>query len=174
MNNTCNIKKNNDGLSLIELIIVVAIMTVLGAALFLSTSVATDKHVTSCANKIAMAMEQTRSLTLGKQTGYIRLWQDASGEVYAQEYINLSAYGDEVSVGHSGLTVKLLYTDGTELNLNTVADVEIEFSRSTGSIYKYRIAGADSTKVLKGIEVNNGRKTVMIEIDRYTGRVNVL
>ncbi len=182
MNNHESIKSNNKGLSLIELLIVIAIMTIIGGTVFLSTSVATNRHVNSCANKIKTAFEQTRNLTLGKQNGKIKFWVASDGQVYAQMYIDGSAYGDQVAIGHTGLTVTFVYVNplnaGIVYNQElTATGAEISFSRSTGGITSQIFNGLPidpSTKKLKQIKVTNGNRTITIEVDSYTGRVNIL
>ena len=182
MNNHADLKSNNKGLSLIELLIVVAIMVIIGGTVFLSTSVATNRHVNSCANKITTAFEQTRNLTLGKQNGKIKFWVGTDGQIYAQMYIDGTAYGDQVAIGHSGLTVTFVYIHpnnaGIVYNQDlTSTGMEISFSRSTGGITSQTFNGMaidPATKKLKQIKVTNGNRTITIEVDSYTGRVNIL
>lgn len=161
------ITKNNKGISLIELIIVLAIMSIIAGAFFLSTAVATDKHVSSCAEKIASSLEQTRSLALGKQSGWIEISKVSGEYVYIQMYVDGKAYGDRVSIGHSGLTVEIT-EEGTPsptvYNLNDHT-VTIRFSRSNGSI--------TSSPAVTQIKVTNGRRTVVVKLDKFTGRVSV-
>ena len=80
-------KLNNAGISIVEIVIVVAIMGIIGGAVLLSTTVATDKQVSSCAEKLVSSLEQTRSLVMGKQSGYVKIWQDPGDYVYIQMYI---------------------------------------------------------------------------------------
>ena len=183
MNKSRCLKSNNDGLSLLELVVVIAIMSVIGVTLFLATSVATDRHVTSCANKISSAFEQTRNLALGKQSGSIKFWIDSNGEVCAQIYVDgNNAYSDQISIGHSGLTVTFIYVNPANpgivfrQNLTTTGAL-IEFSRSTGGITSQTFDGSPidpRLKMLKQIEITNGHNTKTIEIDIYTGRVNII
>jgi len=161
-----SLKLNNKGLSLLELIVVIAIMAVIGTASYLATSVATDKHVSSCANKISASIEQTRSITLGKRSGYILIWQDPGNDVFCQMYVDGKKYGNEASIGHSGLTVTVNYTDGTNAVLSSLGasnPVMIEFSRSNG--------GVISSPAVSSFTVTNTRMTWTVKIDTYTGRV---
>jgi prepilin-type N-terminal cleavage/methylation domain-containing protein len=169
-----DIKTNNKGLSILELIVVIAIMSIIGVTLYLATSVATDRHVTSCANKISTAFEQTRNLAMGKQSGYIKFWVDGTGEICAQIYVDGRTYSDQVSIGHSGMTVTFYCSDPsnpavvTSHVLNTTG-CEVEFSRSTGGISRCTYSGS-----LSSIEVTNGHITKTLEVDSYTGRINVV
>lgn len=163
--NKC-LKSNNTGFSIIELIIVLAIMTVIGAAAFLTTAVATDKHVNSCAQKITSSLEQTRNITLGKQEGYVEIWQTTGDYVRCQMYIDGKPYGDEVAIGHPGLTVTVNLSDGTSPTLTSLAShTKISFSRSNGGVI-------DSVSV-ESIVVSNSRRQITIKIDKFSGRIEM-
>ena len=167
MENNKSVKSNNAGFSIIELIIVIAIMAVIGAAAFLTTAVATDKHVNSCAQKITSSLEQTRSITLGKQEGYVEIWQTTGDYVRCQMYIDGKAYGDEVSIGHPGLTVTVNMSDGTSPTLTSLgaSHTKISFSRSNGGVI-------DAVNV-ESIVVSNGRRQITITIDKFSGRIEM-
>ncbi len=162
-------KLNNQGISLVEIVIVLAIMAIIGGAVLLSTTVATDKQVSSCAEKIASSLEQTRNLVMGKSNGYIEISQAAGDYVKVQMYVDGSTYGDEVSVGHPGLEVRVYYSDLTSEVLTARSDaVKIYFSRSNGSIRDDM-----GVKVVKSFEITNGRRTMEVKIDGFTGTVEV-
>ena len=169
---------NNKGISILELVVVVAIMAIIGVTMFLATSVATDRHVTSCANKICMSFEQTRGLTLGKQSGTIKFWLNSNNEICAQMYINGSEYGDEVAIGHAGLSVSFVFVNPSNPSSQTTRALssggcEIEFSRSTGGVTQIIFDGSVETQKLKSIIVTNGHREMTIDVDTYTGRINV-
>ena len=158
MDKNKSFKLNNEGLSLIEIIIVLAIMAVIGAAAYMSTAMATDKQVNECALKIASSIEQTRNLTLGKQSGYVHISQTSGDYVYIQMYIDGKEYGDRVAVGRPGITVSVSGVKLTE----TPAGIDVAFKRSNGSL-----ESGSPTEIV----VTNGRRTMTITIDSYTGRV---
>jgi len=167
MNNPNDIKNDNRGISLIEILIVISIMVILSGVFMLTTTVATDKQVNSCANKIVSSIEQTRSITLGKQSGYIVISQGVGETVKCQMYINGAypygtAYSDQVTIGHQGLTVTVNKHSGSAPLAGTSAVVS--FSRSNGSV-------TDSDNV-ESIVVSNGRRSITITIDKFTGKVS--
>jgi len=166
MDKNNKLKLNDQGISLIELIIVLAIMAIIGGAAFLSTTVATDKHVNSCGQKIASSLEQTRGLVMGKRSGYIELSQNAGDYVYLQMWIDDQPYGDRVAVGRPGVTVNLTFDGGATSTLVAEGSVEIHFDRSNGSVVS--VGGA--APIVK-IGVTNGRRTMNVNIDKFTGRV---
>ena len=166
MDKNNKLKLNDQGISLIELIIVLAIMAIIGGAAFLSTTVATDKHVNSCGQKIASSLEQTRGLAMGKQSGYVTLSQTAGDYVYLQMYIDGQPYGDRVAVGRPGVTVNITRDGGGTTTLVSEGSVTIQFDRSNGSVSS--VGGA--APIVK-IAVTNGRRTMNVNIDKFTGRV---
>jgi len=157
-----SLRKNNKGVSLVEIIIVVAIMTIIGATVVLSTRVATDKHVNSCALKLASSLEQTRNLALGKQSACVELTQNANDYVYLQMHVDGNPYGDRVAIGRPGITINV---DRSGLAPSTVGPTSlfINFSRSNGSV-------TDANPVTK-LTVTNGRREYEVIIDTFTGRV---
>lgn len=169
------IKLNNKGVSLIEIIIVLAIMGVIGGIVVLSTSVATDKQVNSCAERICSSIEQTRSLALGKKSGSVNFWKPAGDSVMCQMVIDGSDYGDQVAIGHAGLSVNVLYCSAyTDDSNNTVEDSAVlgpthtllVFSRTNGSV-----TNAPSGTSYIVFQVSNGRRQTNVIVDTFTGRV---
>lgn len=160
-----NVKFNNKGLSLIELIIVVAIMAIIGAASFLSLRMATNKQVSSCADKIRTSLDQTRNLALGKSSAYLKIWKDDTVKV--RMMVNGAEYGDVVDVGVSGLTVTYDTNSSSGLSLpsSETSALIVEFDRSSG--------GVKGTPYVKNITVTNGNRTVIVSIDHFTGRISV-
>ena len=181
MDNKQKIKLNDQGLSLIELIIVLAIISIIGGIAFLSTSVATDKHVSSCAERISSSLEQTRSLALGKQSGSVMIWKQTGESVLCQMKIDGSA-GETIAIGHSGLTVNVQYyskyvSAGNVSNIKLeeetlgASGINITFSRSNGSISNISTSPPANTSVIV-FEVTNTRRKVNVVVDVYTGRVS--
>jgi len=162
-------KLNNKGVSLVEIVIVVAIMAIVGGAVLLSTTVATDKQVSSCAEKIASSLEQTRNLVMGKSNGYVEISQAAGDYVYVQMFVDGNTFGDKVSVGHPGVQVTVYYTDGSSPEVLTARTdpIKIYFSRSNGSVR------SDMGNQVGRFEITNGRRTMEVKIDNFTGRVEV-
>ena len=164
------LKNDNKGISLIEIIIVLAIMGVMGGIIVLSTSVATNKHVNSCAEKIASSLEQTRSLAMGKLSGSVQISQVPGDYVYVQMTMDGQNYGDRVSVGHPGVTVNFTRKDGSTGTLSAGAALNIYFSRN-GSITD---GPSHTGDIITQFEVTNGNRTVLVNVDPFTGRVEVV
>jgi len=161
-------KLNNAGISLVEVIIVLAIMGIIGGAVLLSTSVATNKQVNSCAEKLASSLEQTRNLVMGKQKGYLRIWQDPGDYVYIQMYIDGDKFSDEVAIGKPGITVNYTLADGSTGVLTAGTPIDVGFLRN-GSVSK-----ASGFSQVKQFEITNGNRVVVVNIDQFTGRIETV
>lgn len=157
-------KLNNTGISLVEIIIVIAIMGIIGGAVILSTSIATDKQVTSCAEKLASSLEQTRNLVMGKQSGYLEVSQVAGDYVYIQMYIDGQPFSDPVAIGKPGVVVNYTLADGTTGTLTAGSALKIHFLRN-GSVSK------TSGDQVSEFSITNGKRIVLVKVDQFTGRV---
>ncbi len=162
-----NKKLNNEGLSLIELIIVLAIMAIIGAASFLSLRMATNKQVGACADKLRTSLDQTRNLALGKNSAYIEIWKD--GTINVQMWVNNQPYGGEIAIGVGGVDASYITKtspsdSGTPHDLGST-HVKIEFDRSSG--------GVKDVPYVESFTVTNGDRICTVKIDHFTGRVSV-
>lgn len=169
MKKTRDHKLNNAGISLVEIIIVLAIMGIIGGAVLLSTAIATDKQVTSCAEKLASSLEQTRSLVMGKQSGYVEISQVAGDYVYIQMYIDGQAFSDEVAIGKPGVIVNYTCVDPSDNSVSTGtltagSSIKVYFQRN-GSVSK------DHGPYVTEFSVTNGKRIVLVKIDQFTGRI---
>ncbi len=163
MMNKENRKLNNEGITLIEIIIVLAIMAIIGAATYMSLQMATNKQVVSCADKLRTSLDQTRNMALGKNSAYLKIWKD--GAVYIQMYVdNDQYYGDEISIGVAGLDVTY-DTNTTTGNVLGATPVIVQFDRSSG--------GVKGSPYVKSFTITNGNRTCVVTIDHFTGRISV-
>lgn len=154
-------KLENKGFSLVELIIVVAIIVVLGGVAFTGMSLLTSRPVDECAKKIQIALEGSRNTTMGKYSGYLEFTADSNG-VYVKEYINGVANGDKIRIGQSGVSVDVS-TPATSTSFGATP-YTVEFDRADGSL---------KTDGPISFTVSNGSRTIIVTVDKLTGRVDL-
>ncbi len=162
-------EKDNRGISLVELIIVIAIMVVLTAAISLGVSTFTSKHATQCAKNMQISLNRNRLGAMGKKNAYVAFIQNDDG-VFMVERFDSAAYDDAgtrkeayaddpdaVRIGKAGLVVTV---NGTDL---TAGPQYIEFNRSDGSL--------KSPSTLEIVVKKGSIKTCTLTVEPLTGKV---
>ena len=164
-------KLKNQGFSLIELIVVIAIIAILTSIFTMGVSVLTNKAVQQCAKKIQVGLESIRTKTMGKESASISFYIDNKGNVYLQETIN-GVPNSAVQIGTA--ETKVSYVKGTEPTATptylTTTALVIQFDRSSGSM-KPQGDGKYVSKFI--VENSNGNKVLHVKIDKLTGKVSV-
>lgn len=156
--------KDNRGVSLIELIVVLAIMMVLASLTTFSVRMLSSRSATQCAENMKISLEKNRTTVMGKKNGRIAFFRDADGNVCMQEEFNYSAdvaFKPNSSSTRIGKREVEVYCNGTAL---TTSPVIIEFSRS-GSIK----SGAENLPIV----IKKQSKEYEIIIDSITGKIEM-
>lgn len=165
------VKIGNEGFSLVELVIIMAIIVILGGVTAIGLSLVTSRPVDECAKKIQVALEGNRNTTMGKFSASIVFTADSSG-VYMEEYINGSSDG-KVQIGQSGVSVSYVTTQvGASVTTTTDlsgSSVELSFDRASGSLKSQ----GDGTTYVTSFIVSRGDRVLTVTIDRLTGRIDV-
>ena len=157
-------KIDNQGFSLVELVIVMAIIVILGGVAFSGLSLLLTRPVDECAKKIQVALEGNRNTTMGKFSASIEFYTDASGSVWVREYID--GVSSEKQIGQNSVTVKYKLQGGGEYTLGATPFV-VEFDRASGSLKPNAIG------TLQSFTVFRGDRSITVSIDALTGRVDV-
>lgn len=155
------------GFSIVELIVVVAIMTVLLSTVFMGIGMLNSRPVEECAKKMEVSLKNNRITTMGKLSAEIEYYVDGEGYIVVKETIN----GDSTvqQIGEKGIIVSYSYDDGvswTEISASN--KLNMKFNRSTGGLSGL---GSSVTKVL--IKVERGDREMLITVDKLTGRVSI-
>lgn len=153
---------NNKGVSLIELIIVIAIMAVITGVGGYSYKMVSNKTVTQCAKNIQLSLEKDRVNAMGKKSASVTFYATDDG-VYMTENINQGEDGATsvtTRIGKKGLTVNY----GASGNTLDSSGITIQFSRSDGSL-------KSNYDDYFPIIVSKANKSYKIDIEPLTGRV---
>lgn len=158
-------EKKNKGMSLVEIIIVVAIMAVMAGGVAIGLSVIFDKPADGCAKKIQAVLQNARTTSMGRFGDVIVLDKDASGNIVIRETIhdkNGTASAKPVQiVGDSKVNVTCKNGSGATMAL----PVTIEFDRTNGGL-KGGAAGCAE------ITVSAGSRTRYVKISYVTGKIS--
>jgi prepilin-type N-terminal cleavage/methylation domain-containing protein len=159
-------KLNNKGVSLVELIVVMAIMSVLVGTVSYGISFSSGKQAEECARKLVSKLESMRTSSMGKYEIIGELSYDESrGYVFKETVKNNEAdtgTTTETVIGEKN--VKVYYGDGeSETELTASDTITFQFSRSTSELSQ----GCTNLKITKA------NKTMYIEIVKLTGKVSI-
>ena len=175
-------KNKNAGFSLIELIVVIAVMVIvvgIGATWIGNIS---GYRARECAGKVASSLTGAKVKSLSKQqnTGdaYWELKKDSSdGKYYVTVYYPEYSGGgftliEETSKVGKTSNLKVTYTDvdGSH-EVDSANPLKLCYDRSTGALYEGSSGSVDKTKNISAINVSNGARSYKIEIVAKTGKV---
>lgn len=165
---------NNRGYSMVELIIVMAIIAAIMSGVFFSIILIFSANAKSTANDIQRSIGDCKITTMGRAAAYMELYRDASNEnVYTKMYIWDNSAGGYVGsepqkVGPVRVTVKYMASGGAETELLAGDKIEIWFDRATGGFKED--AGGNFYELIR---VEGGSKNYEIRMTKLTGKSEV-
>lgn len=164
-------KLDNRGISLVEIIIVVAIMSVIIGVSGYGLSLISGRPAQACAQKLAGSLQHTRTISMGKYATYARLARDDNGKVWFEVYQKIKeADGDYAMVRQSNLADGSVSVICDDEELGNGKSILIGFDRSTGALTD-KVGGDKPTTVVGKIIVSKANTTVNIGITKATGKV---
>lgn len=167
-------RDNNKGLSLVEIIVVVAIMSALAGIMTIGLSSVISKPAEECGKKIVSALRDAKVTTMGKRTCYIEISQNTAGApVYLTEYINGTAQ-IPTKVGEKNINVTLT-TEGGTYDLSDIKTIRISYKRETGGFDKasFTASGSNKNEYLRTMVISKGTKTYTINLAYLTGKITI-
>lgn len=162
---------NNCGYSMIELIIVLAIIAILMGTAFYSIILVFSANARSCANNIQRSIGDCKVTTMGKADAYMVLYRNDEG-FYTQMHVTESdgTVVDEEPQKVGTNKVDVGYIQGsTETPLMSGDSIEIRFDRSNGGLK----AGTGGV-IYEEIYVRGGSKNYSIVMTALTGKSQVV
>lgn len=162
-------KKNNQGFSLVELIVIIALMAILvGGVLGYSNTYGSTK-VKKCVNELDSIFSQTKVCAMSKTQAYMIIYADNTG-VYVKTVEGSTS--ETRKIGEKGLTVKYRNTRTgstyTAIGTTEATGLKIEFDRASGACKKM----ADN-KYCYAIQISNGNATYTVNIEPLTGKTSI-
>lgn len=163
---------DNRGLSLVEIIVVIAIVAVISGFFILGIGMITGKPVEQCARQMKIVLEQCRTAAMGKPAGdaYLVLTHDSEG-VWATLW--QSGVPDKKLVGQSDVDVKVML-GSREYDLKDAfpSGLRIDFDRSSGGLLASTVPEGGSA-FCKSIMISRGSTTRTLRIERLTGKIQI-
>lgn len=157
---------DNAGYSLLEVIIVAAIIALVTGMVIMSFRVLNTRQIDEAVKKLKMGLESNRVTNMGKLSSSVSVYVDDAGYLVLEEDIN-----GEINikrVGKSNLTYKYEYN-------GVIADVPgkankltIKFDRNSGALKPQ-----ESNKYISRFIISLNSNEVSVVIEKLTGRVSV-
>lgn len=160
-------KLNNKGLSLLEYVVVFAIIAVVGAVMVFSLSALLNKPADQCAAQLKSSIEKHRQVSMGKDTSDLQLYVTNNG-VFIKEIYD----GEEkvTQIGSKGVEVKYAVPGSGFSTVNSTG-VHIQFDRATGALKA--TPGAGSGYYIKEYQITKGDVTKTVKVVPLTGKVTI-
>lgn len=169
-------KMNNKGMSLVELMVVIAIITILGGVGIMGVNAMTGKPAQKCAQQIVYSLEKHRTSTMGKVSAKYVLTRDANGDIYAIEYLSnndtidpTTDQASKIKLGDSKMKITFWQVGSSAATLYSLESgngLVLEFDRSSGA-FKKQDDGSYCTEII----VERGGRTHKITLVPLTGKV---
>ena len=164
-------RRNNKGFSLVELIVVIAIMVILTGLISMGVGMAVSKPADECVAKIKSTLQNIRVTTMGKYDAHVEIYKQ-NNQIYAKEIMV------EDSTGTTSTKVNLVGTKGVQLFYELDSSgtyVELVEGGPSLLIYYDRSSGAFS-KATSGyyctrIKAVKGTKQAVLRLYSLTGKI---
>lgn len=176
----CGLRKDNKGFSLVELIIVIAMIAALSATAVLSIGLIFSANAKTCANDIISAVSECKITTMSYGQGNVRLllYRGSNGKIYSEiqtrdkteDTWTTSDNGAE-NIGASRCSVT--DEDGNELPQKTGNTLPTQDSEAW-AIYFDRSSGSFRTETtISDLYIEGGRRKYHIHLEKLTGKTTL-
>ncbi len=165
----------NKGMSLVELIMVVAILALFTGGITYSINWASGKAAEECAQKLAYSLQQARTMAMGKNSITVTIKKDGDGYIVTETEIVSNTDSTPTTetkssrVGKKTVTVK--FSDGSSERELDTGGVQLVFDRASGALKTLNGAEAGATSPL--FTISKGNTLRKVEIVPITGRISV-
>lgn len=167
-------KRNNRGYSLVELIVVIAIMAVLTGFVVLSVGMISTKKAKQCRDELESKLEYVRTVTMSKNATVANIYKNGDNEYVLKMKTTLNGVDSETEYVLDGEGCTMRYSkEASAVYSETLPEVDdtgivIEFDRASGAI-KTDASG----ECIRHIYVTKGNKTYGIKFYPETGKMEL-
>ena len=161
-------KKNNQGFSLVELIVIIAIMAVLTTSIITYIGMLGTGQAKKCANGISSGFSQTKVCAMSRSNAYMVVYSNDDG-VFLKTVQGSNERIEKIGNKGAIIEYRTVRNGNTFMPVGTDADsgVKIEFDRASGACKKV------SGEYCYGFRVTCGRTTYIVNIEPLTGKAKI-
>lgn len=171
------LNKENGGYSLIELIVVIAIMFAFTGMIAITTRSVMSANVSRVARSLGQALAHTQALSMAKPYAYMSITNN--GETFDVKIVTPDGIEDNQEIGISKNDKVVLEYDGSKIT--TGSTVVLSFTASgqlkSASTYSYTDAsGSYSGTLISPSEftATNASRTAKVKIYKSTGKYEII
>lgn len=173
---------DNKGMSLVEIVIVVCIITIMTSLIAFGVGAALSKPADECAEKMISTFNFGRVTTMGKQSCKIELYQSSiDSPVYMKQIVVSGGASPVTTEKENQIAPKKVYVEyklasgTTYADLTSVSKIVFEFDRSTGGFKKALIYPKDGSaaheEYISSIKISKGARIRFLKLEYLTGKV---
>lgn len=178
--------KQNKGFTLVELIIVIAIMAIVTGLVSMSMAFVLGLDARQCAQELDGYLKLTKTKALSKNAEELRIYQDAGNKQFYVDFVESSYTGTDVNnpipttrtvqtemIGKSAVAMTYTLSDagGTIRQIGNGGDsISIGFDRGTGAFKRVKINNVESLYYCAKITITRGSREYVIEMVPETGK----
>lgn len=169
------LNNDNRGFSLVELIIVLAILSAISVVAGYGFSMTNGKPAQECANKLAGAISHGRTTTMGKYRNEIVVRKEADERLTVTEdtLIRIEPDSSEVRssrssvVGAKGVTVEYKIGSGGYIELTPGNEIRLRYDSGSGAMKKT----APGDDYYTGFRISRAGKVWYVNLETLTGKI---
>lgn len=170
---------DNRGFSIVELIVVIAIMSALTGVVGFGFSLSNGKPAEECAKKLVSAISHGRTATMGKYRNEIIVRKESDGRLTVTEdtLIRIENEGTPAenhvtsqrssTVGAKGVTVEYKTGTGGYTELMPGNEIRLRYDSGSGALKKTAPGDAYYT----GFRISKSGKVWYVKLETLTGRI---
>ncbi len=158
-------RKHNKGFSLVELVVVIAIMSVLVGISAFGIGMLSGRPAQKASARFRTNLDRIRTVSMGKTSASLELYVTADG-VFSKETVN-GVSKDPVMLGPKSVTCSYSYTGVTPVEMAVGDKIVIVFDRSDGSLKSVTASGSAGSSIY-----TSGTTTGVNEVDFIFTKAN--
>ncbi len=162
--------KKNRGFSLVELIVAIAIMSILISLVGVSLSILYAHRVSTAASDSKSLIQAAQTIAMSKDNCCVQFTVNGDGDVEITSFSSATKELDSVVVPDDiSVTLKL---DGADTVVNSGGTYQLKFVRESGAFSTVVVNGVDSGQYCSKVTFTKGEKRIVLELSRLTGKVS--